>query len=87
MDTRFIVYKRNASLALALVSVIFFAFPRYAECQQDQTESNRKVVVKVDPEYPHLARTMNLSGVVKLEAVSWWKLNFRGHREWCETSR
>lgn len=38
-------------------------------CQQDQLESNRKVVAKVEPEYPHLARTMNISGVVKLEVL------------------
>jgi TonB family protein len=54
----------------ALISAsIFFVLVSGAWCQQQQTDSNRRVVVKVDPEYPHLARTMNITGVVKLEAL------------------
>jgi len=37
--------------------------------QQDQSESKRKMVTKITPSYPGLARTMNISGTVKLEAV------------------
>jgi TonB family protein len=49
--------------ALALTSTLTFA--------QDaaQAESTRKVVNRVVPTYPQLARTMNLRGVVKIEAV------------------
>ena len=37
--------------------------------QQEQTESNRKIVNRVTPQYPEIARTMNLRGNVKAEAV------------------
>jgi outer membrane biosynthesis protein TonB len=37
--------------------------------QSDQSESTRKVLNKVTPRYPELARTMSLKGVVKVEAV------------------
>jgi TonB family protein len=37
--------------------------------QQDEPESNRKVVSRVVPEYPYLARSMNLRGNVKVNVV------------------
>ena len=37
--------------------------------QSDQSESTRKVVNKVTPRYPELARTMSLKGLVRVEAV------------------
>ena len=37
--------------------------------QQEQTESNRRIVNRVVPQYPAMARTMNLRGSVKAEAV------------------
>jgi len=37
--------------------------------QSDQSESTRKVLNKVTPRYPELARTMSLKGLVKVEAV------------------
>jgi TonB family protein len=37
--------------------------------QQDQSESKRKMVTRITPNYPGLARTMNISGTVKLDAV------------------
>jgi TonB family protein len=42
-----------------------------SSCAQDpaQPESTRKVVNRVVPAYPPLARTMNLRGVVKIDAV------------------
>ena len=36
---------------------------------QDATPTARKVLVKTAPAYPTLARSMNIHGVVKLEAV------------------
>ena len=36
---------------------------------QDQTEVSRRVVNKVAPQYPSMARTMHLSGTVRIEAV------------------
>jgi TonB family protein len=37
--------------------------------QQEQSESNRKIVNRVTPQYPPMARTMNLRGSVKAEAL------------------
>ena len=37
--------------------------------QQDPPESNRKIVTRVMPQYPDMARTMNLTGSVKAEAI------------------
>ena len=37
--------------------------------QQEQTEGGRKIVSRVTPHYPEMARTLNLSGSVKAEAV------------------
>ena len=37
--------------------------------QQEQTEGGRKIVSRVTPHYPEIARTMHLSGGVKTEAV------------------
>jgi TonB family protein len=37
--------------------------------QQDQSTGMRKVVTRVVPEYPQLARSLKLGGVVKVEAV------------------
>ncbi len=37
--------------------------------QSEQTEGTRKVTTKVVPAYPQIARSMNLSGTVKLEAL------------------
>jgi TonB family protein len=47
--------------ALVLVPVTFG--------QQEQTEDGRKIVSRVTPHYPEIARTMHLSGSVKAEAV------------------
>jgi TonB family protein len=53
------------ALFLALLSVLVPA----AFGQQDQSEGNRKVVSRVMPQYPAMARTMNLRGSVKAEAI------------------
>ena len=37
--------------------------------QQDQSAPARKIVNRIMPNYPELARTMNVSGVVRLEAM------------------
>lgn len=36
---------------------------------QDQGSGSRKVVSRVTPTYPSIARTLNLTGVVKLDVV------------------
>jgi len=56
--------------SLSLLVLLSFCFPVVAAlAQDDQTISNRKVVNKVVPSYPQIARSMNLSGTVKLEAL------------------
>jgi TonB family protein len=37
--------------------------------QQEQGETNRKIVNKIAPAYPELARKMNITGSVKIEVV------------------
>jgi len=37
--------------------------------QEEPNEANRKVVTRVAPLYPELARKMHISGIVRMEAV------------------
>ncbi|MBV9074183.1 MAG: energy transducer TonB [Acidobacteria bacterium] len=49
---------------LAILSVVLgLAFVLHAD------DSSRKIKVRVNPQYPELARRMNVSGAVKLELV------------------
>jgi TonB family protein len=41
----------------------------FSIAQQEQSESKRKIVNRVVPTYPDLARRMTVRGIVKLEAV------------------
>jgi TonB family protein len=41
----------------------------FSVAQQEQSESKRKVVNRIVPAYPELARRMNVRGTVKLEAL------------------
>lgn|SRR5512141_308458 len=60
--------KTFSSIALILIaSAAFLTVPVYA--QNDDAPSSRKVISKVSPSYPALARSINLTGSVKLEAV------------------
>jgi protein TonB len=61
-------------LAAAAFVVLFWAAVlapnlNLSFAQQDDPESNRKVVTKVLPIYPELARTMNLKGSVRVDAL------------------
>ena len=40
-----------------------------AQSQQSSTESGRKLIRKVEPTYPEMAKRMNLTGTVKVLAV------------------
>ena len=54
-------------LAGALVPiVVLFAGPVWA---QDQVESTRKIVARVAPIYPKLARSLNIQGTVKADVL------------------
>jgi TonB family protein len=54
-------------LGLALIPAAFSADAQSARVAD--TPSARKVINKVVPAYPSMARTMNLAGTVKLEAL------------------
>lgn len=59
--------RRKIALSLLVVSwALILARPSSA---QDQTESKRRVVSKVIPGYPELARSLRIKGVVRIEAV------------------
>jgi TonB family protein len=61
--------KRFAILLVLLGFILFASQIRSAVAQDDQTTGTRKVVNKVVPAYPAIARSMNLSGTVRLEAL------------------
>lgn len=56
-----------SSLAVCMSAILFMSSSSLSA--QDQSDSKRKIVTKVTPNYPALARTMNISGTVKVEAV------------------
>jgi TonB family protein len=60
--------KRFLVAALGLSLIILGLVPA-SFAQQEQTESNRKVVNRVTPQYPDMARSINLRGNVKAEAL------------------
>jgi TonB family protein len=55
------------AIFLVLFSVHMLTANLFA--QQNQAEATRKIVNRVTPAYPEMARTMNLRGSVKAEAV------------------
>jgi TonB family protein len=61
--------RKRFVLALALVSSCGLLPRGVAQSQQSPTEGGRKVVRKVEPRYPDIARKMNLGGTVKVVAV------------------
>src|SRR5690242_14723341 len=62
------MWRRLAVAVLAFCcSGILLPHPGFA--QQEQTETKRKVVNRVVPVYPQMARTMNLKGVVRVDAL------------------
>lgn len=54
---------------LAISASVLLASCPLSRGQQDQPETKRKIITKVVPAYPGLARKMNLAGSVKIEAV------------------
>lgn len=43
--------------------------PVFGAGQEGSSQTNRKVISRVVPTYPDLARTMNVKGIVRLEAL------------------
>ena len=60
--------RRITVAVLALFSTLVLS-STFSSAQQEQSESKRKVVTRVVPAYPDLARRMNVRGTVKLEAL------------------
>jgi TonB family protein len=54
---------------VVLLGLVMVSQASSAEAQSTDSQSARKVVNKVFPAYPAMARGMNLAGTVKLEAV------------------
>ena len=61
--------KTSSWLALFLLIFSFGSSIPSLCAQTDQTDSNRKVINRVVPVYPRLAREMNLTGTVRLEVL------------------
>jgi TonB family protein len=58
----------RAALLAVFASVLLASCP-LSRGQQDQPETKRKIITRVIPAYPNLARKMSLAGSVKIEAV------------------
>ena len=61
--------RRVAATALVFLFWAIALAPGPSSAQQDNPESDRKVVKRVIPSYPELARTMNLKGSVRADAL------------------
>jgi TonB family protein len=57
--------KNRIAVALFVLVPILMLVPSYASAQ----DGARKIVSKVVPQYPSLARTMNLQGIVRAEVL------------------
>lgn len=56
------------STSFLLLCALFAAAPAFVH-SQDSTEGTRKVLTKVTPKYPAIARKMNITGIVRIEAL------------------
>ncbi len=63
--SRLLRWSAVAVLGLMVASPVYNPASAFAQ----DTQITRKVKVKVSPEYPDLARRLNISGIVKVEIV------------------
>ena len=61
--------KYSAVFILLVLGVSVGVQPKVCFAQDEQSTGTRKVVNKVVPVYPQMARSMHLSGTVKLEVL------------------
>jgi TonB family protein len=59
----------KALLTAALLALFAVLSCRPSIAQEDQYEGTRKIVNKVTPQYPDMARSIQLKGTVKAEAL------------------
>lgn len=59
--------KKHAFILFLAFSFCFW--PLSARSQQSAADNGRKIVRKVEPKYPDIARKMNLTGTVKVMAL------------------
>jgi len=60
---------RSAVFILLLFCAVTLAREVASAQQHDEPESNRKIVSRIVPAYPQMARNLNLRGNVKVEAL------------------
>jgi len=58
---------RLAAAIIVLLPILMFA-PSHASAQESSA-ANRKIVTKVMPEYPALARSMKIEGIVRADVL------------------
>jgi TonB family protein len=56
-------------LAAVFVSMCLFGSLATGQSEQTSTDTGRKIVRKVDPQYPAIAKRMNLGGTVRVIAM------------------
>jgi TonB family protein len=56
-------------LALTVCASVLLLFSPFSRAQQDQPATKRKIITKIVPSYPGLARKMDITGSVKIEAL------------------
>jgi TonB family protein len=64
-----VIWPRWTNLAFSLLFAAALTTSLTSSAQEYVQTGDRKVVNKIMPQYPPLARSMHLSGVVKVEAV------------------
>jgi TonB family protein len=60
---------RHLGVVLAVLVTTIGSIGGRLQAQNDQSEIVRRARTRVEPEYPDLARKMNLTGTVKVEVV------------------
>jgi TonB family protein len=60
--------KKRVALSFLAVLFALLIAPGYA-APQESSAPGRKIVVRTTPQYPHLARSMNLQGSVKADVL------------------
>lgn len=61
--------RRSPWLTLTVLVSLAGVLPRMCAAQDKQSVSTRKVITKTVPLYPAVARSLNLTGAVKLEVL------------------